>query len=75
MTNIFVPSKKGPAKLKSVSKPKPATSWSSVDAPPSSRTRGSKRKTTPKLPLILLHLLCTFDFPVANLDLHADFSL
>ena len=45
MTNIFVPSKKGPAKLKSVSKPKPATSWPSVDAPPSSRTRGSKRKT------------------------------
>ena len=47
VTNIFMPSKKGPAKLKSASKPKLATSWPFVDAPPSSRTRGSKRKTTP----------------------------
>ena len=45
VTNIFMPSKKGPAKLKSTSKLKLAASWPSVDAPPSSRTRGSKRKT------------------------------
>ena len=47
VTNISVPIKKGPAKLKSASKSKPATPWPSTDAPPSSRTRGSNRKTTP----------------------------
>ena len=47
VTNISVPSKKGPAKLKSASKSKPATPWLPIDAPPASRTRGSKRKTTP----------------------------
>ena len=36
--NISVPSKKTPAKLKSASKPKPATPRPSVNAPPSSRT-------------------------------------
>ena len=45
VTNISVPSKKGPAKLKSTSKPKSATPRPSVDAPPSSKTRGNKRKT------------------------------
>ena len=47
VTNISVPIKKGPAKLKSTSKSKPATPLPSTNAPPSSRTRGSKRKTTP----------------------------
>ena len=47
VTNIFVPSKKGLAKLKFASKSKPATPRPSTDAPPSNRTRGSKRKTTP----------------------------
>ena len=47
VTNISVPSKKGPAKLKFASKSKPATPRPSTDAPPSNRTRGSKRKTTP----------------------------
>ena len=47
VTNISVSSKKGPAKLKSASKSKLATPWPSTDAPPSSRTRGSNRKTTP----------------------------
>ena len=45
--NIFVLSKKSPAKLKSTSKSKSATPWPSTNAPPSSKTRGSKRKTTP----------------------------
>ena len=44
---ISVLIKKGPAKLKFASKSKPATPWPSTDAPLSSRTRGSKRKTTP----------------------------
>ena len=47
VTNISVPSKKGPTKLKSARKSKPTTPQPSTDAPPSSRTRGSKRKTTP----------------------------
>ena len=45
--NISTSSKKGPAKLKFASKSKFATPWPSTDAPPSSRTRGSKRKTSP----------------------------
>ena len=45
MTNISMSSKKGLAKLKSTSKSKPATPWPSTDAPPSSRTQGSNRKT------------------------------
>ena len=45
--NISVLIKKGLAKLKSASKSKLATPWPSIDAPPSSRTWGSKRKTTP----------------------------
>ena len=45
--NISMLSKKGPAKLKFASKSKPATPWPSIDTPPSIRTRGSKRKTTP----------------------------
>ena len=49
VTNISVLSKKGPAKLNFASKSKPATPRPSTDAPPSSRTRGSKRKTTPHL--------------------------
>ena len=45
--NIPMPSKKGPARLKSASKSKPAISRPPTDAPPTSKTRGSKRKTTP----------------------------
>ena len=45
--NIPAPSNKGPARLKSASKSKPATPRPPTDAPPASRTRGSKRKTTP----------------------------
>ena len=47
VTNIPAPSKKGPIRLKSASKSKPATPRPSIDAPLASRTRGSKRKTTP----------------------------
>ena len=47
VTNISASSKKGPAKFKSASKSKPATPRPPTDAPPASRTRGSKRKTTP----------------------------
>jgi len=43
--NILVLSKKAPAKPKFASKPKPAAPRPSTSAPPSSRTRGSKRKT------------------------------
>ena len=49
VTNIPASSKKGPARLKYASKSKPATSRPPTDAPPASRTRGSKRKTTPHL--------------------------
>ena len=45
--NISVPSKKAPAKLKSTSKSKPATPLPPTGASLASRTRGSKRKTTP----------------------------
>ena len=44
--NIPAPSKKGPARLKSASKSKLATPRPPTDAPPASRTRGSKRKIT-----------------------------
>ena len=47
MTNISVLSKKGPTKFKSASKSKLVTPQPSTDAPPSSRTQDSKRKTTP----------------------------
>ena len=43
--NIPVLSKKAPAKLKSASKPKHVAPRPSTNAPPSSRARGSKRKT------------------------------
>ena len=46
VTNISVPIKKGLVKLKSASKSKPVTPQLSSDAPSSSRTQGSKRKTT-----------------------------
>ena len=49
VTNIPAPSKKGLIRLKSASKSKPATPRPPIDAPPASRTRGSKRKTTPHL--------------------------
>ena len=49
VTNISASGKKGPAKLKSASKSKLATPRPSTDAPPSSKTRGNKRKTTPHL--------------------------
>ena len=77
VTNISAPSKKGPAKLKFAIKSKLATPRPSTHAPPSSKTRGSKRKSTPHpaLPLILLRLLYTFDFPVANPDMSTDFPL
>ena len=45
--NIFVPSKKALAKPKSVGKTKPATPLPLASAPLASRTRGSKRKTSP----------------------------
>ena len=45
VTNISVLSKRAPTKLKSISKPKLATPRPSSNAPPVSRTRGSKRKT------------------------------
>ena len=38
VTNIFASSKKGPTKLKSASKSKPATPRPPTDAPPASRT-------------------------------------
>ena len=47
VTNILASSMKGPTRLKSVSKSKPATPRPPTNAPPASRTRGSKRKTTP----------------------------
>ena len=47
MINIPASSKKGPARLKSASKSKSATSRPPTDAPPASKTRGSKRKKTP----------------------------
>ena len=46
VTNIFALGKKGLAKLKFVSKSKLVTPWPPTDAPPSSRTRGNKRKTS-----------------------------
>lgn len=45
--NVLAPVKKGPAKIKSASKPKSATPQPPIGATPASRTRGSKRKTTP----------------------------
>ena len=45
--NVPASVKKGPTKLKSTSKPKSATPWPPIDATPSSRTQGNKRKTTP----------------------------
>ena len=47
--NLPVPSKKAPSKPKSAGKTKPATPLPLAGAPPASRTRGSKRKTTPHL--------------------------
>ena len=46
--NISVPSKKAPAKPKSAGKIKPATPLPPTGAHLASRTRGSKRKTTPR---------------------------
>ena len=51
VTNIPASSKKGPTRLKSASKSKPATSRPPTDAPPASKTRGNKRKTLLILPL------------------------
>ena len=47
VTNISAPSKKAPAKPKSASKSKPAAPLPPTDASLTSRTRDSKRKTTP----------------------------
>ena len=47
MINVPTPVEKGPTKLKSSSKPKFATPQPPIDATLASRTRGSKRKTTP----------------------------
>ena len=47
--NVPASVKKGPTKLKSTNKPKSATPRPPIDATPSSRIRGSKRKTTPYL--------------------------
>ena len=46
VANISTPGKKGPAKLKSASKSKLATPRPPTDTPSSSRTQGSKRKTS-----------------------------
>ena len=45
--NAFAPVKKGPTKLKFASKPKSTTPRPPIDVTPTSRTRGSERKTTP----------------------------
>ena len=45
--NVPAPIKKDPTKLKSASKPKSTTPRPPINATPTSRTRGSKRKTTP----------------------------
>ena len=47
VTNILALSKKSPARLKSTSKSKLVIPQLPTNAPPASRTRGSKRKTTP----------------------------
>ena len=53
LVNLPVPSEKAPAKPKSAAKPKSTGKTKSTTplppagAPPASRTRGSKRKTTP----------------------------
>ena len=47
VTNIFAPSKKAPAKLKSASKSKLAIPLPPTGSSFANRTRGSKRKTTP----------------------------
>ena len=67
VTNVFAPSKKAPAKLKFACKSKPATPLPPTGALLGSRTRGSKRKTTPHLVLAvkqrvsyLLKYLLTF---------------
>ena len=72
MTNIPAPSKNAPAKLKSASKSKPATPLPPTGAPLASRTRGSKRKTTPHPVLaaerrVSYLLKIHFNFLVANL--------
>jgi len=45
--NLSVPSKKAPVKPKSASKTKPTITLPPAGAPLASKTRGSKRKTTP----------------------------
>ena len=78
VTNISVPSKKAPVKLKSAGKTKPATSLPPTGALLASRTRGSKRKTTPHpvsaaerrvsyLSLFLFFLTKLLNFLAANL--------
>ena len=72
VTNISTPSKKAPAKLKSTSKPKPSTPLPPTSASLASRTRDSKRKTTPHpVPAVKRRLSYLFKIPfgflVANL--------
>jgi len=72
VTNTPAPSKKALAKLKSASKSKPATPLLPTGAPLASRTRGSKRKTTPHPVLaterrVSYLLKIHFNFLVANL--------
>ena len=52
VANISVPSKKALVKLKSASKPKLVAPWPSINASPSSRTRGSKKKTASQLAFV-----------------------
>ena len=47
VTNILALSKKSPARLKSTNKSKLVIPQLPTNAPPASRTRGNKRKTTP----------------------------
>jgi len=58
VTNISAPSKKGPTKLKSASKSKPATPRPPTSAPLASRTKGSKRKTTPHPVFAVERMVC-----------------
>ena len=69
--NVLAPVKKGPIKLKSASKPKfaskpkPAAPRPPIETTPASRTRGSKRKTTPHPALATEQEYVTFNFALS----------
>ena len=58
--NVPAPVKKCPIKLKFASKPKPATPRPSIKATLASRTRDSKRKTTPHPAFAIERRACYF---------------